>query len=315
MLYCVGLIEMKIKPRPLLIPSRLLRGDTIGIVAPASPFDKDKFFRGIAVLESMGFRVSFDDDIFIKNGYLAGTDAQRAGQVNRLFSDKNIKAILCAKGGFGAMRMLSLLDFKSIQRNPKIFMGFSDISALLSAIYANCGLVTFHGPMVTTLAGATNETKESMLGTITSAQRIEIKAKKGVVIKPGSASGPVVGGNLTTLCHLIGTRFAPNFKGHILILEDKGEAVYRIDRMLNQMKLAGSFEALSGLILGSFEACGTLDEICRVFEEAFKDVDIPVLSGFDVGHGEINITIPMGLGATLDTDKQRLAFHRPAIAG
>lgn len=306
---------MKNKHSPLLIPSRLMRGDTIGIVAPASPFDKDKFFRGIAVLESMGFRASFDDDIFIKNGYLAGTDAQRAGQVNRLFSDRNIKAILCAKGGFGAMRMLSLLDFKSIRRNPKIFIGFSDISALLTAIYTNCDLVTFHGPMVTTLAGATDETKESMFLTITSDQRTEIKTKKGVTIKPGSASGPVVGGNLTTLCHLIGTRFAPNFKGHILILEDKGEAVYRIDRMLNQMKLAGCFEALSGLILGSFEDCGALDEIYRVFEETFKDVNIPVLSGFDVGHGKTNITIPMGLGATLDTDKQQLAFHRPAIAG
>lgn len=306
---------MKIQQKRLLIPSRLMQGDTIGVVAPASPFDQDKFFRGVAVLESMGFRVFYDDDIFLKNGYLAGTDAQRAGQVNRFFSDRSINAILCAKGGFGAMRMLSLLDFKTIRSNPKIFVGFSDISALLSAIYVHCGLVTFHGPMVTTLADASDETKNNMFLTLTENQRAEIQTKKGVTIHPGSASGPVVGGNLTTLCHLIGTRFVPNFKGHILILEDKGEAVYRIDRMLNQMKLAGSFEALAGLILGSFEDCGALDEIYRVVAETFKDVNIPVLAGFDVGHGKLNLTIPIGLEATLDTDRQRLTFDQPAIAG
>ncbi len=306
---------MEIQNSSVIIPSRLLPGDTIGIVAPASPFDQDKFYRGVAVLEAMGFRVFFDDDIFIKNGYLAGTDAQRASQVSRLFSDKSINAILCAKGGFGTMRMLSLLDFNTIRSNPKIFIGFSDISALLAAIYVHCGLVTFHGPMVTTLADASDETKQSMFLTLTENQAAEIQTKNGVTIQSGSASGPVVGGNLTTLCHLIGTRFVPNFKGHILILEDKGEAVYRIDRMLNQMKLAGCFEGLAGLILGSFEDCGTLSEIYRVVQEIFKDVNIPVLAGFDVGHGKLNLTIPIGLGATLETDTQRLTFHQPAVAG
>ena len=172
---------MEIKRKKLLRPARLIRGDTIGIVAPASPFDKVKFNQGIAALESMGFRTSVSDDLFITNGYLAGTDRHRANMVNRLFADKTIKAVVCAKGGFGSLRMLSLLDFQLIGRNPKIFVGFSDISALLFVLFAKCGLVTFHGPMVTTLADATEETKNNMFLTITSDIMPKLKPKKGRV--------------------------------------------------------------------------------------------------------------------------------------
>jgi len=293
-------------------PSRLKPGDTNGIVAPAGPFDSEKFMKGKTVLESMGFQTIFDEGIFQRHGFLAGTDIQRTDQVNRLFADPTVQAIACARGGYGSIRILSFLDFETIQKHPKIFLGFSDISALLSVLYDQCGLVTFHGPVVTTLAKATEKTIMAMKTALTSDAPLELTPEDGKVIKPGVCSGLVAGGNLTTLCHLVGTPYAPNFKGKILLLEDVGEMPYRIDRMLTQMKLAGCFNGIAGLILGVFEECGHLNEIVEIFNNIFENANIPILAGFGMGHGEHNLTIPMGLGATLDTDKNRLLFHEPA---
>jgi len=293
-------------------PPRLKPGDTIGIVAPAGPFDSDKFMIGKAVLESMGFQTVYDESIFQNHGFLAGTDFQRADQVNRLFADPTVQAILCARGGYGSLRILPLLDFKSIQTHPKIFLGFSDISALLAMLYDRCGLITFHGPVVTTLANATDETISAMKTALTSGIALELIPENGRAIKPGVSSGCVTGGNLTTLCHLVGTPFAPHFDGKILLLEDVGEMPYRIDRMLTQMELAGCFNGIAGLILGAFKNCGLLDEIVEIFNDIFKDVNIPILAGFDIGHEEHNLTIPIGLAATLDADNHRLLFHEPA---
>jgi len=166
----------KIKP---LIPPRLRRGDTIGIVAPASHFDLEKFNRGIAVLESMGFNTLVPEKLFNKKGYFAGSDLERAEMVNRYFTDPTIKAIMCARGGYGSIRILSLLDYKTIQKNPKIFVGFSDVSALLSTLYLRCGLVTFHGPTVTTLGNSDKRTKESLFSMITSGDKPKIVIKSG----------------------------------------------------------------------------------------------------------------------------------------
>ncbi len=303
---------MDVKKKKPLIPAGLTPGDTIGIVAPASPFDMEKFYSGINALESMGFRTFIPDDLFKKNGYLAGTDDHRANLMNGLFADRTIKGIVCARGGFGSIRILPLLDFETIRKNPKIFVGFSDISALLSVIYTKCGLVTFHGPMVTTLGDADKKTKESIFSTFSSNMKLEITLKSGVTIKSGSASGPVSGGNLTTLCHLIGTPFEPSFKGHILLLEDRGEASYRIDRMLTQMKIAGCFDGLVGLALGTFEDCGTKNDIFSIVDNIFNGYTLPILAGFDVGHGKSNITIPIGVQATLDADRHILSYHEPA---
>lgn len=293
-------------------PFRLKPGDTIGIVAPAGPFDRGKFFKGKAVLESAGFRTFFDDAIFRKHGFLAGNDLQRADQVNRLFTDPSIQAVICARGGYGSMRILPFLDVKTIRKHPKIFLGFSDISVLLSVIQDWCDLITFHGPVVTTLANAAEETITSLLTILTSGTTLELTPEKGIIIKPGVASGRMAAGNLTTLCHLVGTPYAPTFNGKILLLEDIGEAPYRIDRMLTQMKLAGCFNGMAGLVLGSFKDCGSLNEIFNVVLRIFEDTDIPILAGFDIGHGKQNFTIPLGLSATLDADRKQLLFHEPA---
>jgi len=306
---------MKEKKLKTLKPPRLKRDDTIGIVAPASHFDLEKFNRGITVLESMGFNTSVPEGLFNKKGYLAGSDLERAEMVNRYFADTSIKAIMCARGGYGSIRILSLLDYKTIQKNPKIFIGFSDVSALLSALYLKCRLVTFHGPTVTTLGNSDHRTKDFLLSMITSGEKPEIAMENGITIQPGSASGPVLGGNLNTLCHLLGTPFQPDFKGCNLFLEDRGEAAaYRIDRMLSQMKLAGCFNGLAGLILGNFEDCGDTDDIIRIAGDIFKDDKIPILAGLEVGHGKRNLTIPTGLNATLNADQKLLIFNAPATS-
>jgi muramoyltetrapeptide carboxypeptidase len=304
---------METQEKKSVKPPRLKPRDTIGIVAPAGPFDPEIFMKGTAILKSMGFRTVFDEMIFQKRGFLAGTDVQRADQVNRLFADSTIQAVACARGGYGSMRILRFLDFETIQNNPKIFVGFSDISVLLSVLHDRCDLVTFHGPVVTTLADADQETVAAMQWTMTSDTPMELAPENGVVVRPGLASGPVAGGNLTTLCHLVGTPYAPSFKGKILLLEDLGEAPYRIDRMLTQMKLAGCFNGIAGLILGSFKECGFLSEIYALVGDFFEDMEIPLMAGFEIGHGRRNLTIPFGLEATLDTEKERLLFHEPAV--
>lgn len=300
-----------IKKNPIR-PPRLQPGDTIGIVAPASPFDVKLFDPGIRTLQSMGFQIHIPDDIYGNEGYLAGSDALRADVLHRLFADQTVDAIVCAKGGYGSLRILPLLDFALIENNPKIFVGHSDISALLSAIYSRTGLVTFHGPLITTISGSPEKTRQSLVAAISSEHHLKFRCSNGTTLSPGVVTGPLCGGNLATLSHLLGTPFAPGFKDHILFLEDRAEAPYRIDRMLTQMKLAGCFQHLAGLILGDFVDCGPLQEIFKIFSDTFADSSIPILAGFEAGHGNQNLTIPFGLEATLDADNHKLSFLQPA---
>ena len=303
---------MALKNRPILFPARLKPGNTIGITAPASHFNKDLFNQGLTVLKDMGYQVVVPDGVFNKHSYLAGSDEQRAEVVNQLFADDAIDAIVCARGGFGSMKILSLLDYDSIRSHPKICVGFSDISALLYALHAETGLITFHGPTVTTLANANPYNIDAFSGALSADTPLQLQATKPLVIRPGRAVGPIMGGNLTTLCHLTGTAFAPSFESAILFIEDRGEATYRIDRMLTQMKMAGCFDGLAGLILGSFTECGDFEPIVQVVTDLFKEETFPMMAGFPIGHGTDNVTVPIGMPATLDTFKQTLSFDQPA---
>lgn len=303
---------MSLQNKDLLIPHKLSPGDTIGVAAPAGHFNTEIFFQGISVLESMGFRVRVPNEIFSQSGYFAGTDALRADLLERLFKDDSVKAIVCARGGFGSVKTLPLLDFKIITDHPKILIGYSDISVLLNVFFEKSRLVTFHGPVVTSLANADRQTKEKMLTALTSDERIEIHARNPLCIQSGEAVGTVMGGNLATLCHLIGTPYMPSFSSRILVLEDTNEACYRIDRMLTQMKLSGSLEGIAGLALGTFEQCGRKDALYGVIENIFEGRSIPIAAGFDIGHGKRNMIFPVGIEATLDADKGSLCFHHPA---
>ncbi len=303
------------KNEKIRVPAPIKAGDTIGIVAPAGPFDRKTFLRGARIIEDMGFKVFIPPAVFEKNRYLAGSDKHRVEYVNLLFADKSIDAIICARGGYGSMRILSMLDYDAIKNNPKIFVGFSDITILLSVLFTRCNLVTFHGPVVTSLADASEETKLSLLSNITSDNSLEIKLPSGRTIKSGVAAGDVCGGNLTMLCHLVGTPFAPDFENKILFLEDRGEAPYRIDRMLVHMELAGCFKGISGIILGGFEDCGPIEDLIEIIVELFDKYPVPILGGLDAGHGIHNLTIPLGIEATLDADRHSLVYHRAATAG
>ena len=296
----------------LIKPQALHPGDTIGIAAPASPFDQQAFDRGVGVIESMGYRVKIPENLFMKRGYLSGPDRERASQLMKLFEDESVRAVFCARGGFGSMRLLPLLDFETICAQPKILLGFSDITALLVAIYNRCGMVTFHGPLVTTLKRDSENTCRTLIHAVRSNQPFTLNARKAVILNPGQASGPLVGGNLTCLCHLLGTPYEPRFEGHLLFLEDRGEAPYRIDRMLSQLRLGGHLDEVVGVILGCFLDCGPIQDLYLIVQDAFRHTAIPILAGFDIGHGNDNMVVPIGLEADLDTEDGSLRFQEPA---
>ncbi len=295
------------------LPRALKPGDFLGIVAPASPFDQKAFGAGVRVLESMGFNLVIPADIFEKHHYLAGSDRRRADLLNRLFADPHIDGIICARGGYGAMRILPMLDADVISRHPKVFIGFSDITALLAFLVARCRMVAFHGPTVITLGDGDSSTRDHCFSVLTNPAPLSLAASSGRVLQAGSAGGPFLCGNLTLLCHLTGTPFQPDFGGRILLIEDQGEAPYRVDRMLTQMMLAGCFDRLAGLALGSFTDCGSTDAVYRIVDDRLGGLNIPILAGFDVGHAAVNMTLPLGLPVVLDTDSGTLTFNGPAV--
>jgi muramoyltetrapeptide carboxypeptidase len=304
---------MSFSPNRIARVRRLKAGDTIGIVAPAGPFDRELFAQGIAIIQSMGFETKTDERIFSSSGYLAGTDSARAAQFIAMVADRQVQAVMSARGGYGALRIMQALDYRQIGTAAKAFTGFSDMTALHRAIYLKSGLVTFHGPMVTTLARSDEATRLSWYRALTEPVAPPIDLSRARVLKSGIAQGVLTGGNLATLCHLTGTCFGAGFQGHILLLEDIGEAPYRIDRMLTQMKMAGLFDGLAGLVLGSFEDCGSDEEIDALVLERFQDWSIPIVSGAPIGHGRSNWTVPLGIAARLDTAKGELVFVEPSI--
>lgn len=301
-------MAVKKKKSSPVVPPPLKQGDTIGVAAPASPFDTGLFNKGVAAIKSLGFNVRIDDVVYGKNRWFSGTAAQRADHLNRLFKDPGIKAIVCARGGYGSMGVLPLLDIHSITANPKRFFGFSDISALLGFLYQRCGFVTYHGPVATTLGNKDLITRDSFNQCLSSDEPVRLKSGKMRVIKAGKAQGPVLCSNLATLCHLCGTPFMPDLSGHLLILEDVGEKPYRIHRMLSQLMLAGCIQGIEGLCLGYFKQCGSIDDIRYIVEDLFRDVPVPIMEGLPVGHGSTNVTLPVGLMAKMDTDRQHLVY-------
>lgn len=302
----------KNQTHPKIKPAPIHPGDTLGIVAPAGPFDQKLFDQGIDIIRSLGYGVVIPERLRKRDGFLAGSDDHRAAIINDMFGNPGIRGIICARGGYGSMRILDLIDYDIIRNNPKVFIGFSDISALIASIWQRCGLVTFHGPVVTSLGKASQSTKDALIVAISSSEQIEIRTDSPVVIRSGKCAGIVSGGNLATLCHLLGTPDVPDFSGHILVLEDTDEPHYKIDRMLFQMKTAGLFEDVAGVILGSFENCGDPQGIYAIVERIFQDRNIPILAGFDIGHGPVNITIPMGLEAEMITESGFFRYRKPA---
>jgi len=261
----------------------------------------------------MNFNLVIPESIFDQNGYLAGSDQHRADLLNQLFADPDIDGIICARGGYGAMRILPLLDADAISRHPKVFVGFSDITVLLDFLVQRCRMVVFHGPTVTTLGKADPPAQDRFLSALSKPEPLSLSTASSQVIQSGIAAGRFFCGNLTLFCHLTGTPFQPDFSGGILLIEDQGEAPYRIDRMLTQMRMAGCFDGLAGLALGAFTDCGSADTVHRIVADRLGGLDLPILAGFEVGHETINMTLPVGLPVRLDTYSATLTFAGPAV--
>ncbi|MFH0725630.1 MAG: LD-carboxypeptidase [Pseudomonadota bacterium] len=292
------------------LPPPLKPGDVIGIAAPASAFDRELFFKGIIKLTELGFKPYIPEAIFASEDSFAGSDEHRAKLLTQLFLDESVKAIMCARGGFGSLKILPLLDYELIRRHPKAVVGYSDITALLSALTERCGWVTFHGPMIATLPETDVDSYRSLFNALVADFPMIIKPEGGVPLRRGVSTGPLIGGNLTTLCHLIGTPYEPVWAGRILFIEDRGEALYRIDRMLTHLKLAGCLDQLAGLVIGGFEGVEIMTDLWRVVMSVTQAASYPIAAGFPVGHGPRNVTMPVGLVGTLDAGEPFLTFQR-----
>jgi muramoyltetrapeptide carboxypeptidase len=296
-------------------PPPLRPGDLVGVLAPASPCPADELEAGCAILRELGLEIvtAVENENF-QPGYLAGSDEFRASRFNEFVENPEIKGLICARGGYGSLRILAEVSYDLLKLTPKVLVGFSDITGLLLACYKKTGLICFHGPTVSTLATADQQSIDSLWTALSSTNPLELHFPEAVCLTPGRVQGPVLGGNFTTLNHLFGTTFLPPLAGAILILEDRGEPMYRIDRMLTQMLHAGLLHEITGLILGDFSETGPRHELNDLVQERLVSTSFPILSGVPVGHQRRNLTLPLGLPATLDAGAGTLTYHQPATA-
>ncbi|SEF47486.1 muramoyltetrapeptide carboxypeptidase [Caloramator fervidus] len=286
-------------------PTALKKGDKIGIIAPSSPvLNFEKFNKSVKLLESYGYKVILGKSCFLKHGFLAGEDDVRAKDLNDFFSMKDVKAIFCLRGGYGSIRILDKIDFDIIDKNPKIFVGYSDITALLNIFFDKLKLVVFHGPMVGTGEILDEFNFNSLLNCLTGKlTNLKVNLRP---INRGDIEGVIVGGNLSVLNSIIGTRYNIDLKDKILFIEEINEEPYKIDRMLYTLKYMGVFDRLKGVILGQFVGCDSKDKefnLEYVLNEFFSSVKVPVYYGLQVGHAERKITIPIGIKVKIFNDQ------------
>jgi len=317
-------------PRTTTIkPKHLSAGDTVGLVLPATAaFEADEIDFARDQMQAIGFKVVIGPHAFDKWGYFAGHDRDRAADINQMFADDRIDGIVAYTGGWGSPRVLPYLDFDLIARKPKVFMGYSDITALLNPIHQRTGLVTFHGPVgESTFDPYTLDNFKRVVMTAAPAGLLEPPPKKPnelvdrtnriIQLAPGKASGPLVGGNLTMVHSLMGTPYEVDTAGAIFFLEDVDEELYRIDRMLTTLALGGKFSRIAGLIWGRCSRCSvkgptfSLEEILR---DRFGSLSVPAISGLSFGHIEQKLVMPIGVQATLDADAGTLRIDEPAVS-
>ena len=291
-------------------PPALRPGDLIAAAAPAGAVKKRDFFKGVELIASLGYCVTWREDIFSRWGYLAGSDERRAEELNGYLGDPEVRAILFARGGYGSSRLEGRLKLGPLCRRPKIIAGYSDISALLLKISLETGMNVFHGPFVT---DTPRDVRRLMKFLGVDAGHASMGGL--VPLREGRAQAPVTGGNLTMLAHSIGTPFEVRTEGRILFVEEVNEAPYRIDRHVRQLLLAGKLKRIRGLLLGSFHGCGrgASRQAGEIFLDALGRAKIPVAAGFPAGHGSGNRPFPMGSRATFDGAAGTISFA-PALA-
>ena len=305
--------------QPLLFPPRFAPGDTIGIAAPASPPDKPGIIdEAIDRFTAQGFKVKPGKYLRKRDGYLAGSDEERAEDINALFADPEVRGIFALRGGYGSCRILSLLDYAAIRANPKPFVGYSDVTAMHLAILVKTGLVTFHG---------SNASSAFQLGNIAACRRMlmdPFDASQALVlfsrdaandaslktVMPGRATGRLLGGNMTCLLRLLATPYAPDFRDAILFLEDTGEKAYRVDGMFTHLRLSGILSQIGGLVLGRFDHADAEEQtrITACLQREAGRIGVPCVSGAPIGHFPEQIIVPQGAQAEIDAGEGMLAL-------
>ncbi|NUO78964.1 LD-carboxypeptidase [candidate division KSB1 bacterium] len=300
----------------ILKPPRLRKGDVIGVIAPASPMKPELLESGVRYLEGLGYRVKLGKHIFKKHGYLAGTDKERAQDLNNMFRDRRVHAIICARGGYGTPRLLPLLDYQAMQQQPKVFVGYSDLTALQLAIFKHAKLITFSGPMVAADMGRGLDsfTEENFWRMMTSPTAFgEVQRPNGEsygVISKGKVTGRLIGGCLSLIAPIAGTRHMPSLTDSIFFVEDVGEVVYRWDRFFAQFRELGLLQRIGGFMLGQATDCLPPEgEATLTFEDLMRDfikpLKVPALMGLDYGHGRVKHTMPIGARAELEVSSRR----------
>jgi len=319
------------KPRTVR-PVRLQPGDTIGLIDPASalsePISIDVVVESLAVL---GYKAKRGAHLLERRGYFAGTDEQRAADVNAMFADPEVRAIHCVRGGWGCARLLPLLDWPVIARNPKILLGYSDITALLLSLQAKTGLVTFHGPVgssqwnpfsVGYMKRVLQEGEAVTFENLKEIDEDDLTVTKNRVqtLRPGTARGRLLGGNLTVLSSLVGTGYLPDWEGCILFIEDVEEAPYRIDRMLTQLRLAGILQKARAVIWGNCTDCkpgegfGSLT-VAEALKDHILPLGVPAWMGAMIGHIDKQFTLPVGSEVEVDATAGTIRMLEPAVVG
>lgn len=313
----------------IIKPKKLEKGDSVGIIAPSEAIsNRNALKSGVRILENQGFKVVLGRNIFKRHSdYMAGTDKQRANDLNKMFANKKIKAIFCLVGGSSANRLLPLIDFNTIKKNPKIFVGFSDITTLLIAIYTKTGLVTFYGPNIT--SGYRKEgiylssayTLKNLLKLLMNSQpfgQIHKKTKWQTLKKGGIVSGRLLGGNLEVFLNLSGTEFFPKLENSIFFWEELGEGIYDIDFFLNHLRLIKDSNKIKGMLIGKIidlQNIGYKNTLSfeQTLIEIFKDFDFPIVYNADFGHIKDFATLPIGIKAKLDSNKATLEILESAV--
>ncbi|MDX2149575.1 MAG: LD-carboxypeptidase [Bryobacteraceae bacterium] len=315
-----------------LLPKALQTGDTIGLITPSTYVsDPDRLLLAERTMAHFGFKLKMGRNVRKRSGYLGGSVDERVSDLHDMFRDPEVQGVFAIRGGYGAPQLLDRIDYDLIRRNPKVFLGYSDITALHLAIHQKTGLVTFHGPV--TLSEFSEYTQQALrravmkpeaLGTLTNpAERNQLRPAHLLrTVRGGTARGRLIGGNLSLVAALMGTPYEIDTRGAILFLEDVGEEPYAIDRMLTQLRLAKKLEQAAGIVFGECEECvprqfrpgfQSTFSLGEVLDNVLGDLKVPVLSGLTIGHTADQLTLPLGITATLNADKGTLTVEEAAV--
>ncbi|AVT33554.1 LD-carboxypeptidase [Plantactinospora sp. BC1] len=290
-------------------PPALRTGDTVLLVSPSGPTRPERVARGMELLTGWGLRPVLAPNAYARRGYLAGDDALRAADLNAAFADPAVRGVLCTRGGYGAQRVVDAIDMSAVRRDPKVVAGFSDITALQLALWRGARLATVHGPGAAWLDERTPPVSaESLRTALMCPEPVVVHRlpteETAAVLAPGTATGPLLGGNLCLLTHSLGTPDMPDLTGAILLVEDVGEPPYKVDRMLTHLRRSGALAGVAGVAVGQFTDCadGWAVGVAEVLAERLGDLGVPVLGGLPIGHGVGQLTVPVGVPATMDAD-------------